>query len=414
MRLGALSRLASLSPIGLVNPSSPAVAIDFGTSSLKVLQVTSGEPPALMAAACLPTPDDLLAHPGKRLEFQCAALGKLIRAGGFKGKRAVCAIPATHTVVRHIQVHKPEGASIAAPVAAAAPAQLGVSADQYHFRHIEVGPVGAAGAAGKTEVIALAVPCELIERLMGAVKAARLEPVGMHCEQVALLRAFDAITRRSEDDRSVTLYLDMGCGATRVVIARGRDMVFARRIDVGGRHLDEAICRQLKCDVDGARRLRLADGAMFAPTRRAEAECRAPVPLLVGAGAPREERRVSPCPPGFVPDVESGPAVSPAAPPADLSEPLSILADEAQMCLRHYESMFPGTRVDRAVLVGGEARHAGLCRWMARALRVPAQVGDPLARVARSGTEPALGVDVKAMQPGWAVAVGLSACPTDL
>ena len=44
----------------------------------------------------------------------------------------------------------------------------------------------------------------------------------------------------------------------------------------------------------------------------------------------------------------------------------------------------------------------------------PAQVADPMAGVARTGKEPTIGVDFRTSQPGWAMALGLSLCPTDL
>jgi hypothetical protein len=47
-------------------------------------------------------------------------------------------------------------------------------------------------------------------------------------------------------------------------------------------------------------------------------------------------------------------------------------------------------------------------------LKLPAQMADPLARIVRTGAEPALGVDLKQPQPGWAVVLGLCLSPTDL
>src|SRR5438045_2896576 len=67
------------------------IAVEFGTGALKILQVAAGDPPSLVAAACLETPDDLVLDHRKRLEFQIQGLPRLIKSGGFKGKRAVCA-----------------------------------------------------------------------------------------------------------------------------------------------------------------------------------------------------------------------------------------------------------------------------------------------------------------------------------
>lgn len=84
------------------------------------------------------------------------------------------------------------------------------------------------------------------------------------------------------------------------------------------------------------------------------------------------------------------------------------------MCLRYHASLFPGRRVERAIFVGGEARHIALCQHVARVLRLPARVADPLAHVARAGKEPCRNIDFSVAQPGWAVPYGLGLCPADL
>lgn len=84
------------------------------------------------------------------------------------------------------------------------------------------------------------------------------------------------------------------------------------------------------------------------------------------------------------------------------------------MSLRYHASLFPRNPVERAVFVGGEARHAGLCEHVARSLRLPAEVADPTARLARAGNEACVGVDLSCPQPGWAVPLGLCLGPTDL
>jgi type IV pilus assembly protein PilM len=398
------------------------IAIDFGAGALKVLQVASGEPLSLVAAACLPTPDDLLSDAGKRLAFQLEALPKLLKSAEFKTRRAVCAIPAPQAFCKHMQFQLEPGVTIPALVKSAIPAQLGCDPSALVFRHVEVGPIARTN---KTEVIAMAAGRELVERLMRAVKECRLEPVGMHIEYSATLRAFDSITRREEDAKLTSLYLDIGAGSTKVVIAHGREMVFARTIDTGGRHLDALIAKQLKVGLGEARTHRLAMAEVVG-VKRAKA------PANVGGGMsdvgcangadPADirhptsdiDRRRGDVPPGFTPDLTAQPRISFEPPRADLSEPLEILTDEISMCLRYHESVFPERRVDRAIFFGGEARHLGLCQHIARTLRLPAQVADPMASVARGGTESTPGVDFRHSQPGWAMTLGLCLSPTDL
>ena len=404
--------------LGLGNALGLPIAIEFGTGSLKVLQVTAGDPPTLVAAACLQTPDELLGNHNQRLDFQLDGLSRLVRRGGFKGRRAVCAIPAWQTLCKHVSLNRVDGMSVAAQVHDAIGAQFGRDPSTLVYRYVEV-PFLAK--TNKTEVIITAVPRDLVERLMKAIAGCRLDPVGMHGEFAAVLKTFDHIHRRLADVAQNTLYLDLGASTTKVMISHGRDLAFARVIEMGGRHLDEVLVRQLKCEIPEARRLRLEAEGSFLPIPAPKLEAKALVAVGTGnaeAGVnlalPLRERGKLPNVPGFTTDVTTQPPAPLAPSAADLSEPLEALTDEVLMCMRYHEGQFPGRRVERAMFVGGEARHRGLCQAIARALRLPAQMADPLARVARTGAEPALGVDLKQPQPGWAVALGLCLSPTDL
>jgi Tfp pilus assembly PilM family ATPase len=89
--------------------------------------------------------------------------------------------------------------------------------------------------------------------------------------------------------------------------------------------------------------------------------------------------------------------------------PLQRLVEELDLCRRYYETTFPDRPVNRALFVGGEARQQSLCQYLAGELGLPAQVGDPLARMSRAADiAPETGIDRHEPQPAWAVAIGLS------
>ncbi len=427
MRFDALKRLGSLAKVrpalaaGVNLPGNglSPIAIDFGVAGLKILQVQGSDPPALVAAAYLPTPEALIDDDNKRLDFQTQHLAKLIREGGFKGKRAVCAIPAFQTFCKNLQFPKTDGVSTKTMVDAAIPTQFNRDPSQLVYRTIDVSMAGT----GKCEVIVVAAMRDLVDRLMRAIAAAKLQPVGMHSEFAAVLRAFDYVSRREGDISQTTLYLDVGCAATKIMIAHGKEMSFARVVNVGGKHLDDLAADQLACMREQARRLRLALSAdvpaepvsvtMARGEPSASPAAGIPAANAPAAGTPAE-RRGPAMPPGFTPEVRQQAPVPVAPEEADLSELLETLTDEVQMCVRYHASQFPSRKVDRVLFVGGEARHRGLCQHIAKAMRLPAQAADPMARVARSGKEPASGIDLKQPQPGWAVALGLCLSPTDL
>lgn len=365
MRLPSLSKFAKpLSSIatqvsssggtGGVTGLSP-VAIDFGVASIKMLQVNIAETTTLAAAASLETPAELMAHDGKRIAWQLEQVPKLLKQGGFKGRRAVAGVPASQTFCKHAQVPKGDGVDLKAIVGSMVAGQIGCDQSALVYRFVEV--AGTTGAKG--EVICMATPRELMARVMQSLKPAKFELVGGQSEFHALLRAFAGVGRRAEDAAQATLYIDIGRATTKAVIAHGKDMVFARLIQLGGAQFDEAVAKR--------------DGLNSTEAHAAR---------VAGAATP--------------------------------GEAIEMLADEIGMCVRYHESLFQGRRVERAVFAGGESRDGALCREIARRLRLTAQAGDPLASVGRTGNEPASGVDFKTPQPGWAVALGLCLSPTDL
>jgi sugar (pentulose or hexulose) kinase len=88
------------------------------------------------------------------------------------------------------------------------------------------------------------------------------------------------------------------------------------------------------------------------------------------------------------------------------AELVDTLAGDLKMCVRYYESIFPGRTADRVIFVGGESRHVAMCQRVAQQLGLPATLGDPLARLIKDGVTRTT-VDLRQPQPGWAVAVGL-------
>jgi type IV pilus assembly protein PilM len=435
-----------------INGSTLPIAVDFGVSALKVLQLSSGDTPTLIAAAGLETPDALLHDAAKRFTFQCQALPRLIKAGKFKGKRAVCAIPAEQMFCKHMQFPRSDGGALEEQVRTSVPAALNVPAEAVVLRHFAVegaqaaGSSHAGGSAGgvKQEVICLAVSRELVGRMMDAIRASRLEPVGIHPECIATLRAFDHINRRVADEHLTTLYLDIASGTTKVWITHGSNLVFAKVIHFGGRDLDQTVARAMDLRLSEARAKRLAASVLVVPAAtpgsgmigacgqgQTSAGGTAGPAGTASAGGPghsflttigaaagstvtSEDRRIGQIAPGLTPSVMHQ-DLAPIGPEEfDLQAPLENLTDEVAMCLRYYESMFPGRRVERAVFYGGEARHRGLCQLIAKRVRCSTHVADPVARIARTGKEPCMGVDFTTPQPGWTIAFGLSLCPTEL
>lgn len=374
----SLELLRKLNSVGLMKQLSPAIGVDFGVDSLKLIQVHPGPVPTLIAAAMVETPDDIGDDHAKRLDFQLSQLPRLIKKGGFRGKRIVCSLPSWQLFCKHLQVQRIDGVPMHQVVAAAVGQQIGCDPGALVLRHREV-----TGAGGKSEVIVNAAARSAVQHMVETMRKNGLEPVGMHSEFTAAMKAFEIAGGGDQD--GVALYLDFGAHTTKAMIGHGKTIVFERIIEVGGRQLDRAVANQLKCPLTEARRRRLSLERMMPEAQSSEG-----MAFLKGAASDEKPDGVN------------------------LREPLEILADEIRMGLRYHDGLFPGKRIEQAVFLGGESRQQAFSRAVAMGLGMNTKLADPLAKVARTGSEPSQGVDLKQPQPGFGVAVGLCHCPADL
>lgn len=424
------------------------IAVDCGASGIKALQLEFTDTPTIAAAAFLPWTDPTT-DPAKRLSAQLAALPKFLKSAGMKGSRMVATVPAAQTYCKHLQLQLPEDdpAGASELVAGAIAGQLGCEPHGLCVRHVVV---PSAGSASRSEVIGMAVGRGLVKQFMDAARAAGMDLVAIHPEAVALLRGFDSLARRGSDADMVSVYIDLGAATSKVIVAHGTELVFAKVVQLGGQFLDQAIARSRNCSMaeagDIRRSLLSGSGARTAPAAAPVATPADGVTTaLPGLGAAmaaaskapvRSFARATPAEPG---SADSGGIASSTlaaaterrvgAQPAGLQvvtaevddldrsaigEAVDILTDEIALCLRYHDGLFPAKHVTRAVFVGGESQSVVLCQHMARKLRLSSHVADPLARMGRTDKLTAVGVDITKPQPGWAVPLGLCFCPTDL
>ncbi|MHC5027037.1 MAG: pilus assembly protein PilM [Planctomycetota bacterium] len=411
----------------MFSASASPIAIDFGSSSLKILQVSGEDHPVITAAGAVEVPYEVRSDPALLLDFHRRALPGLLKSANVKGKRAVCAVPSLQTHIQHMQLNGYEKDDVAESVKLQLQAQTGCSPRGVVVRPVPVTEITRSGQ-NMLEVICFAVTREKVMRYVQVLKACKLVPVGVHTETLAMVRSFEHLNRRADDDEISTLYADFGWSGTRVAIAHGKDIKFARYVPFGGRQFDESIGANLNCDLATAREHRLAVDSL-PPKADNVADSSRAVPndaaVLESAMIAADSKQQTPSPAttterrsGQLPG-ELARQITPYDTPAkmvdvDLSQTLDTYADELSMGLRYHQALFPERQINRVVFLGGEARQSWLCQRVTQTMGLTAQMGDPLARMKRSSGLQTPGLDLDAPQPGWAVPCGLCTAPTDL
>ena len=169
-------------------------------------------------------------------------------------------------------------------------------------------------------------------------ECAGLQPAAIDPEPLALLRSYFRQLRRDEDQKRRAVFANVGASNTLVVIACGMEPVFIKYLDIGGRHLDEAVSKHLKLSPADAASLRSRNDSRRAGQRDAE------VARSIGE------------------------SVRPV---------LDRLAHELSLCLRYYSVTFRGEPLQQCVIGGGEANDM-LVDWIATRLELPCELGNPL------------------------------------
>jgi type IV pilus assembly protein PilM len=427
-----------LSPIG----------VDFGTDSIKALQVMLADPPRLVAAAMAEVPDSARGDAASRELFYAEALRTMLAAHPFKGRRAILSLPATATLVQHIQVPVNEAAGLREQIDAHLRERMNVDPARMVIRWFDLGTFTREGMA-KTEVLCLAAGRDAVMRHIEAARAGGLDVVGMHAEAPVILKAFTHFYRRADDAQRTTCFIDIGAATTKVVIGHGQTMVFAKTIHAAGDQFTRQRAALAGMTFAQARRARIGDVGSAAPLAASAAvpagagvagqvamgaaarrgpngppENRMWLPGITDRGAtaaaaPGPDRGAAPIEPPSTSQVGERMCVHPAlglAPASEVEsgETLDCLIDELRMCIRYHQTMYPGRAIEKLVFLGHEALHVGTCQAVARQLRIGAQLGDPLARLSRQGTASQPGVDLRQTQPGWAVPLGLCFCEANL
>jgi type IV pilus assembly protein PilM len=422
------------------------IGVDFGSDCLRMAQVQfHGNEPRLIAAASADVPHHIREDVEARLAFFSENARDLLAQGNFKGRQAVLGLPAASMFIRHLRTAKMKEDQLRKALRWEARGKLPIDMSKAVVRHLIAGEVHH-DQEPLLEIILMAAARDSVNRLLAAATAGKLDVIGMNVEPVALIDCFAHVYRRKSDQDVTNMFVDIGCSASRAMICRGGQVLFARSISIGGDHLTRAVCDAMKIDFEEAKVLRIklsrleaalpqAPYTDLAPVAKsAEAQNSRPQAPALAAAAGKSHKATSLS--GSIAtlshstgdeefdddrdDADDEAMARRGVDAAVLAEqaqivqnacrhPLDRLVEELELCRRYYETTFPERPVDRALFVGGEARQRSLCQYLAGELGLPAQIGDPLARMNKNNDiPPETGIDRRESQPAWAVAIGLS------
>jgi type IV pilus assembly protein PilM len=326
------------------------------------------------AAALWRFPPGSAEDPARRREQAIEAVHRLWRRGGFSGHDVLSALPCGQVGIKNVRLPVMPANELHQAVKWEAKERFGFEVADDQLGYIDAGEV-RSGTETAREVVLLAVEKKVVEDHLSLLSAMKLSPVTLEADPLAVFRAFERFLRREEDEQAARVVVDVGGSGTRVVVAKGKQIVFLKSIDVGGSAMTSAVAQQFNLSLEDAAQFRLR--AIRQEWARSMGEPPA-------AGETPGDRSAQDAIRGV----------------------LESLAEEIALCLRYCSVTFRGLRLSQVILCGGEAYDPFVSKLLGERLGMPVIVGRPLRGLDTSQVN--WDADCRGLFAEWAVCAGLA------
>lgn len=373
------------------------IGLDIGSTAVRAVELTGGDPPSVVKAAQVPLPLGAVEN-GEVKEPQAVAeaLRELWERGGFKAKRVFMGVGNQRVVVREIALpflpEKELRASLGFQVQEFIPMPVDEAVLDYD-------PIGEFEQDDRTmlRMLLVAAQRQMVDTVISAATGAKLEPVGLDLVPFAMVRSVGTtgvgMDLEDEGDEAV---IDIGAHVTNIVVHARGTVRFVRILPSGGRDITLAIARGIGVDDEVAERLKRGED----------------VAVVTSAPAAEESDDQPEGGPDGGPEGEEAPPPSTAGPP-DLERVREIamqraasFVDEIRSSLEFYTAQAQGARIARVLVTGGGSKLEGFLELLRQ--RIPVQV-DPGQVFQHARSQLSLSEEALAeAEPVLAVAVGLA------
>jgi type IV pilus assembly protein PilM len=257
------------------------VGLDIGTSAIRAVELTvdAGARPVLGAFGQVGIPPGTVIDGEVRDRSQVVqALHRLWREGGFKERRVVLGVAGLRAITREVDMPPIPPDELDEAVRFQADQVIPFPMDRTALSAKVIAQFTDADGAPQVRVLVAAAHRDLIDGVVGAVRAAGLMPVGVDLDTAALARALYDPSFTGGPEAVVSV----GAGLTMVVVHQDGQLQFVRTIDLAGESVTKAIASALDLPMNDAELVKRSLGEPGIHDTRADSATAAVVADLTG------------------------------------------------------------------------------------------------------------------------------------
>jgi type IV pilus assembly protein PilM len=339
------------------------IGLDVGSTAVRAAEVSGGDNPVVVRAAQVPLPAGAVENGEVRdSEAVAEALRELWQRGGFKSRQVWLGVGNQRVVVRDIALPWLPEKELRQSLGLQVQEFIPMSADEAVLDYDRLGEFEHEGRR-MLRLLLVAAQRVMVDQLVNAVLAAKLEPMGLDLVPLALVRAIGSgdagMDLEGEGDEAV---IDIGSHVTTIVVHDRGSTRFVRILPSGGRDITLAIARSSGVTDEVAESLKRGE-------------------TVEGAPDPEQTK-------------------------AAALQRASQFVDEIRSSLEFYSAQNQGSRIARLLISGGGSKLDGLLELVRT--RIPAEV-ERGAVFQRIPSQLALSEEALAeAEPVLAVAAGLA------
>ncbi len=391
------------------------IGVDVGSTAVRVAEVAAGDIPVIVRAAQVPLPPGVVeAGEVRQPEIVAEALRELWSKAGVKSKQVHLGVGNQRVVVRELALPWLPEKELRDTLGFQVQEFIPMASDE---AVLDFDPLGEMDQGGRRMVRILLVAAHkpMVNALVEAALAAKLDPQGIDLTPFAVIRAVgagdDGLDLDSSGDEAI---VDIGAQVTSICVHDRGVTRFVRMLPSGGRDITLALASGLGVDDEMAERLKR--GERFGGIADAVPAVGSPAD-----GAPAVQLP----PPADAPPVDALPTDTlpvgaPRGVPGVLADPAVVrdlaltragsFVDEVRSSLEFYTAQMPNAQIGRVLVVGGGSRLDGLLELLQERLPVPVDRGRLFERAkseielsaeASAEAEAVLAVAVGLAIPGW-------------
>ena len=305
--------------------------LDIGTHSIKAVQLGGQTTrPVFIAAGQVPTPSQgLNSESEEDIAIIAQTIKKLHQEAHISTDKAVTALPESQIFTRVVDLPNLSDKEVQSAIQWEAEQYVPIPMNEVQLDWQILSRPKQKGPNQKVEVLLVAAPKVLISKYLKIIKASGLTAVSLETEVTAVVRS---LVQRVEGNPT-TMVISIGASTTDLSIVSANQISFTRSIATGGLALARGVAQELGFELDQA--------TEYMKT--------------YGLDATQLEGKVM----------------------QSIKPIFDVVVNEIRRALAYYAGRRPDVPVKRVVLTGGTSKLPGLVLYLAEALGLEVQIGNP-------------------------------------